>query len=259
VLLARSPLDRPVPSGETLVVGDPAFDPTAHPALRRLPGAAVEAGYVARLRETRALVGGDATESALRPLLGAPVLLHFAAHGRLDDIAPNTSSIVLADRDELSVSDLVGVQIAADLAVLSACDSGRGTTTLGGDLVGLTRGLFAAGVRRCVVSLWPVDDVAACVTMGAFHGLVKKSVAPARALALAQREIRALSSAEIAERYRAMGGSGVETPGARRGARGGKGLMAPFPEVDDEDVETTAEPCGGDQARIWAPFVLIGP
>ena len=34
-------------------------------------------------------------------------------------------------------------------------DSGRGDITATGDVVGLARGLLAAGVRRVVVSLWP--------------------------------------------------------------------------------------------------------
>src|SRR5262249_22962443 len=174
--------DRPLAADGALVVGDPAFDPAAHPTLQRLPGAAVEANVVARIYGTPdVFLAADAKEETLRPLLRDRALLHFAAHGRLDDIAPNTSSLVLAGADELTVSDLIGLRINADLAVLSACDTGRGTTTQGGDLVGLARGLLAAGVRRCVVSLWPVDDAAACVTMGEFHRQVKKGSAPALA------------------------------------------------------------------------------
>ena len=61
----------------------------------------------------------------------------------------------MAGRDELTVAELLGVGLDTDLAVLSACDSGRGDITATGDVVGLARGLLAAGVRRVVVSLWP--------------------------------------------------------------------------------------------------------
>jgi CHAT domain-containing protein len=255
-LLSRGDVDRPLAPGGALVVGDPAFDAATHPSLKRLAGAAVEAEAVAQVHRVKPYVGPQATEAALRPLLRERALLHFAAHGRLDDIAPNTSSIVLAGDDELTVSDLIGLNIGADLAVLSACDTGRGTTTMGGELVGLTRGLLAAGVRRCVVSLWPVDDIAACVTMAAFHLRVEADAAPATALAMAQREIRALTGAELAERYRALGGT--VTAGDRAVRRSGAGALrlSAFPEVDVEDI--AIEDQDGDRTSLWAPFVLIG-
>jgi CHAT domain-containing protein len=256
-MLAQGAVDRPLAAGATLVVGDPAFDPATHPLLHRLAGAAVEAKAVAAVHGAEAYVGALATEAALRPLLRDRALLHFAAHGRLDEIAPNTSSIVLAGDDELTVSDLIGLDIGADLAVLSACDTGRGTTTMGGDLIGLVRGLLASGVSRCVVSLWPVDDVAACVTMAAFHHRLKQGTAPAVALAQAQREIRTLSGADIADRYRAMGGA--LAAGDRALRRKGKSSvrLSAFPEVDtEEDIPVGAE--DGQRTSIWAPFVLIG-
>ncbi len=256
-LLAQAAVDQPLAGGSTLVVGDPAFDPAAHPSLQRLAGAAVEAKAVAAIHGTKPYLAGEATEASLRPLLSHRALLHFAAHGRLDDIAPNTSSIVLAGDDELTVSDLIGLDIGADLAILSACDTGRGTTTMGGDLVGLVRGLLASGVRRCVVSLWPVDDVAACVTMAMFHRHLKRGTAPAVALAQAQREIRTLSGSEIADRYRALGGTLAARDRSLR-RKGSRTLRLPaFSEVDAED-EIPLAAKDGRSTNIWAPFVLIG-
>jgi CHAT domain-containing protein len=259
-LLAAAAPDRPLAEGAALVVGDPAFDPAAHPGLRRLDGAAVEARAVAALYPGSALfAAAEAGEAALRSALRGRALLHVAAHGRLDDIAPNTSSIVLAGRDELTVSDLIGLRLDADLAVLSACDTGRGTTTLGGDLVGLARGLLAAGVRRCVVSLWPVDDVAACVTMVAFHARLRAGDPPAPALAAAQREVRALTATEIADRYRALGGRlGEGARAVRRQGVAPKRQLAAFPEADEADDAPPSAAQDGAKASLWAPFVLIG-
>lgn len=260
LLLSRGGLDRPLAAGSSLVIGDPEFDAATHPGLRRLAGAAVEARKVAELYASDAVFeASQAREDDLKPELPGRAMLHFAAHGRLDDVAPYTSSIVLAGRDELTVSDFIGLQIDADLAVLSACDTGRGTTTLGGDVIGLTRGLLAAGVKRCVVSLWPVDDVAACVTMVAFHSLLKKGgKSPAEALAMAQEGVRNLSGAEIAARYRAMGGVlGAGERSWRRGASTPGRQLAAFPEPPPDD-ETMVDDTAGSSARIWAPFILIG-
>jgi CHAT domain-containing protein len=260
VLLLRDGLDRPLAAGTSLVIGDPEFDAALHPGLRRLAGAAIEARKVAELYASDAVFeAAQAREDDLKPRLPGRAMLHFAAHGRLDDVAPYTSSIVLAGRDELTVSDFIGLQIDADLAVLSACDTGRGTTTLGGDVIGLTRGLLAAGVRRCVVSLWPVDDVAACVTMVTFHSLLKQGdLCPAEALARAQDEVRNLNGTEIADRYRALGGAlGSGQRSWRRGSSAPTPQLLPFPETDTDD-SVVVEEAAGNSARIWAPFILIG-
>lgn len=268
LLLEGTPFDAPIADGRSLVVGDPAFDSSAYPDLERLEGSAVEARYVAARLGTRALIADEAREDDLRAQMADLSILHFAAHGHLDDVAPSTSSLVLAGRDELTVADLIGLRLDADLAVLSACDSGRGTATLGGDLVGLTRGLIAAGVRRCVVSLWPVDDVAACVTMAAFYDRLTTGQSPALALWEAQRALRSMSADDIADRYRDMGGAasagdrsrrrGSLTTTAADGVARVIALDADFiDDVDDEPVVDAPAPSGGHH-RIWAPFILIG-
>ena len=149
-----------------LVVGDPAYDVTR--GLRRLPGARAEALRVARRYGVDPLLDTDATEAEVSRAMGHSGVIHLATHGRVRPEAPTLSSVALAGMDELTVADLIGLPLDADLAVLSACDTGRGDATLGGDVVGLVRGLLASGVRNAVVSLWPVDDVTTCVLMDRF-------------------------------------------------------------------------------------------
>jgi CHAT domain-containing protein len=259
-LLPAAGVDEPLAGRRALVVGDPAFDAALHPELDRLPGAAVEADAVAATYGVPALIGPDAEEPTVRRRLADCDVVHLAAHGRLDPVAPSDSSIVLAGPDELTVSDLVGLRIDSELAVLSACDSGRGAASLGNDVVGLARGLIAAGARRSVVTLWPVDDAPACVTMSLFHERLAIGMPVAGALHAAQNDVRAMSGAQLWARYAALGGADEATRSTRRrGAPASRAAAEHFsldPEFADELDDAGA--LDGDLARVWAPFVVIG-
>ena len=119
-------------------------------------------------------------------------VLHFAAHAHVEQEVAQLSAILLANGQSLSVADMVGQGLAAELVVLSACDTGTGSLTDGDEVVGLTRGLFAAGARQAVVSLWPVNDLTTCLLMRRFYQrLADMSVAGA--LGQARRELVALT------------------------------------------------------------------
>lgn len=88
------------------------------------------------------------------------------------------------------LGDLYGLDLAADLVVLSACRSALGEEIHGEGLVGLTRGFMAAGATRVVASLWDVADEATAELMSRFYrGLLRDGLSPAAALRRAQLEL----------------------------------------------------------------------
>lgn len=99
--------------------------------------------------------------------------LHFAVHGQLDRLNPTLSYLVLApsarNDGDLTVFELLQHDMAADVAVLAACDSGGGAPVPGEGLVGLVRSFIFAGCPRVVASLWNAEDAAARQFSLAFH------------------------------------------------------------------------------------------
>ncbi|MGH3785972.1 MAG: CHAT domain-containing protein [Pseudonocardiaceae bacterium] len=187
--LAAYPLLTPDGSaGAALVIGNPSRmqyrrtsgDETQ--PLRSLPAAAVEAAAVARVLGGTALIGADATETRTRAELPAARVVHLATHGVLDLESPLASAVVLAEGEQLTVAELHGMRLQADLIVLSACQTGTGEVAGGDELLGLGRALLAAGARSAVVTLWPVDDVSAAVVMTRFHALRAQGIPAAQAL-----------------------------------------------------------------------------
>jgi CHAT domain-containing protein len=136
---------------------------------------------------------------ALSGVLGQYRYLHFATHGYLDTERPELSALVLSQLDRqgrpvdgfLRVNDIYNSRLAADLVVLSACQTGLGKEVRGEGLMGLTRAFLYAGVPRVIVSLWSVDDRATAELMAAFYrSLLRDHKRPSEALLAAQQELR---------------------------------------------------------------------
>jgi CHAT domain-containing protein len=146
-----------------------------------LPAARAEGRSIAELFPgARLFVGEAATRKQIQPILESSAILHFATHGLLDEEDGLKSGVLLANEkgnDEvplLTADELINTHLAAQLVVLSACDTGQGQKSGGEGLVGLTWGFRAAGCPCTVASLWSVDDAATGQLMVNFYQGLKE-------------------------------------------------------------------------------------
>ncbi|MEG3880634.1 CHAT domain-containing protein [Microcoleus sp. herbarium7] len=125
-------------------------------------------------------------------------IVHFATHGIANSQNPELSGILMSMVDDkgnlvngfLRLTDIFNLKLAADLVVLSACQTGLGQNIQGEGMVGLTRGFMYAGAQRVGVSLWNVDDEGTSVLMQKFYQkMLQEKLAPAAALRAAQMEL----------------------------------------------------------------------
>lgn len=156
-----------LPSQEILVVGNPTM-PSIPVYLSPLPGSEVEAKNIARQFNTLPLTGNAATETEVKRRMQTARIVHLATHGLLEYGSANDDrgrdlpgAIVLAATPEndglLTSSELLEMDLNAELVVLSACNTGQGKIT-GDGVLGLSRSLIVAGAPNIVVSLWSVPD-----------------------------------------------------------------------------------------------------
>jgi CHAT domain-containing protein len=133
------------------------------------------ASEVYRPGESIVHVGTAAREETVKSEMGKYRVLHFATHGVLDNANPLYSCIVLAPSSGskedgfLEAWELMEMDLKAELAVLSACDTGRGRVGDGEGLIGMTWALFVAGVPTTIASQWEVPSESTTKLMVAFH------------------------------------------------------------------------------------------
>jgi hypothetical protein len=212
-------------ASSAVVVANPLFERessaplrTASRARRRLgtlpplPGTAREAEEIRRsllasLSEVVVLSEEGAGEAAVRQALGERprLFLHFATHGLVEQgrsellaalaLTPSEeSNPPAADDGLLQLFEIYELDARSELVVLSACDSNMGRRVTGEGVFALSRAFLAAGARRVVASLWPVDDASTAALMGGFYRRLaaagSKGVDYSRALRDARREVR---------------------------------------------------------------------
>jgi hypothetical protein len=190
-----------LPLQDALVVGNPTM-PSVPPApgekpqpLPSLPGAEQEVLAIAPLLKTKAIIGKDATKTAIVQLMPKARIIHLATHGLLDEIQGIGSAIALAPDPPsplskggqeggdglLTAEEILNLKLNADLVVLSACNTGRGRIT-GDGVIGLSRSLISAGVPSVIVSLWSVPDAPTAELMTQFYQNLQKNPDKAQAL-----------------------------------------------------------------------------
>jgi len=195
----------------TLALGNPdygavrdrdVFASRGGPRLVPLPHSVAEVSAITPRKDLdHALLGRQATEVGLRQALVGRAAhprwrcLHLACHGLVDSEWPALSSLAITPGDGedgfLTSAEVLTLPIEADLAVLSACQTGRGRILRGEGAMSLARAFMHAGAPRVLVSLWDVDDAATAFLMTRFHELWRAGkTGAAEALRLAQQATR---------------------------------------------------------------------
>ncbi|MDX2229917.1 MAG: CHAT domain-containing protein [Leptolyngbyaceae cyanobacterium bins.349] len=182
--------------GKSLIVGNPTMPKVVTRAgdtpvrLTDLPGAKREALEIAKLFNTQAITGQQATEVTIAQQMPNARIIHLATHGLLDDTqglgVPGAIALAPSGNGELNdglltADEILDMKLNAELVVLSACDTGRGRIT-GDGVIGLSRSLITAGVPAIVVSLWKVPDEPTALLMTEFYKNLKTSPDKAQAL-----------------------------------------------------------------------------
>jgi CHAT domain-containing protein len=135
-------------------------------------------------------LGEAATEEVLRERGPTARWVHLATHGYFRKDNPMFSGIKLG-RSRLSLFDFYQLRLPVELITLSGCATGVNVVTAGDELLGLSRGLLAAGAQCLLLTLWDVHDASTTEFMKDFYGRIRRGESKAQALRNAMLELRA--------------------------------------------------------------------
>jgi CHAT domain-containing protein/tetratricopeptide (TPR) repeat protein len=158
---------------------------------------------------SRAYVGADAREERFKAEAGRYDILHLATHGILNDRNPLYSHLLLSQTGDggkddglLEAWELMKLDLNADLAVLSACETARGRVGKGEGMIGFTWALFVAGVPTAVVSQWKVRSDSTAALMVELHRRLRSSSAKTSGSRVAEALREAALKVKADKRYR---------------------------------------------------------
>ena len=153
-------------------------------------------------------IGREASEKTFRALAPTYSTIHLATHGIIDNRQPLYSHLLLTktvgdpENDGLlEAREIMNMNLHADLAVLSACETANGKIAPGEGVVGMSWAFFVAGTRSMLVSQWKVNSASTSQLMVNFYQSLEsnqKHAGPKKATSLRQAALRLMKD----QRYR---------------------------------------------------------
>ncbi|NND07931.1 MAG: CHAT domain-containing protein [Saprospiraceae bacterium] len=147
----------------------------------------------------------DAQESVFKRLAPAYSILHLATHAIIDDVNPLNSRLLFTidgdtiDDGNLYAWELFSMNLNADLAVLSACNTGFGKIQKGEGIQSLGRAFAYAGCPSRLMSLWPAQDASTADIMEYFYRYLSEGAS--KDVALQKAKVSFLEKADEFNRH----------------------------------------------------------
>jgi len=166
--------------------------------LANLTHSANEIISVQELLGGEVMLGKQAKSDFFLDQAGHYKIIHLATHACMDEENPMQSKVFFADQPIIN-QELFNLNLSADMAVLSACNTGSGQLVKGDGVMSLSKGFIHAGCPSALVSLWSVDDYSTSEIMINFYKYLKKGQSKDKAIRNAKLEY--LAAADKVKRH----------------------------------------------------------
>jgi len=143
---------------------------------------------------SRVFINEKATEANFKKNASDYNVLHLAMHTIMRDDNPLLSMLAFTNVDtgdtiednRLYAYEIYNMKLNAQMAVLSACNSGTGKMQKGEGMMSLARGFIYAGCPSIIMTLWQVTDKSSSELMTSFYKYLKRGRSKQEAMRLAK-------------------------------------------------------------------------
>lgn len=144
---------------------------------------------------------GKSTKEFFKENAGGHQIIHIGTHAESNNDYPQYSRLIFAknisDSEEdnsLYVDEIYNYNLAANLAVLTACETGKPGFQDGEGMISLAHAFNYAGSESILTGLWKIDEQASSLVLSFFYENILKGMAKDEALR--QAKLSYLSKAE---------------------------------------------------------------
>lgn len=131
-------------------------------------------------------------------------IIHIGTHAESNNIAPELSRLVFAksldslnNDNYLYTYEIYNTDLSSNIAILTACETGKPTYQAGEGMISLAHAFNYAGSESMLTSLWKIDEQSSSKIVALFYNNIKKGWAKDSALQQAKLDYIASSEGRI--------------------------------------------------------------
>lgn len=134
-----------------------------------------EVSNISKIYKGEIYLDDKASETVFKKNASDFGIIHLAMHTIIDDVDPMHSKMIFANHNDtlndgfLNTYEIYELDLQAQMAVLSACNTGSGKINKGEGIMSLARGFIFAGVPSIIMTLWEVEDKSGSKIMTLFY------------------------------------------------------------------------------------------
>jgi CHAT domain-containing protein len=155
-----------------------------------------------RLFKGKSFLNEKSTEHVFKNSAKEHKIIHIGTHAESNNVSPELSRLVFAksldsnseDDDYLYTYEIYNSNLASNLAILTACETGKPTYQAGEGMISLAHAFNYAGSESILTSLWKIDEQSSAKIIDLFYKYIKKGWSKDKALQKAKLEY--IASAE---------------------------------------------------------------
>jgi CHAT domain-containing protein/tetratricopeptide (TPR) repeat protein len=121
-----------------------------------------------------AYLNNSSTAAAFRDHAGGNQIIHIGTHAESNNLSPEFSRLIFSkqnasEQNSVYLHELYNCDLRSELAVLTACESGKPGYQDGEGMISLAHAFNYAGSESMVTGLWKIDETASTMLIEAFY------------------------------------------------------------------------------------------